>query len=94
MAKRSKGGFFKKQEPHSAVKAQIVADYFGAWARIVDKIQGRVLYLDFFCGPGRYEDGSESTPILVLKKIVSNPKLRTKVVTFFGDKDKEAVARL
>lgn len=91
---RRKKVFFEKQEPHSAAKSAIVADYFAAWAKILAKSNSRILYLDFFSGPGKYDDGSESTPLLVLRKIVDSPDLSAKVITIFGDKEPENAARL
>lgn len=91
---RRRKHFFASQESHSEVKSKIASDYFGVWARILTKYNPRVLYLDFFCGPGQYEDGSESTPLLVLRKVLENPDLHDKAVTFFGDQDKEATERL
>jgi three-Cys-motif partner protein len=66
-------GFFTKQSAHSRLKSEIVADYVVPWASIVwphVKRRGkkRLLYLDFFSGPGRFDDGAESTPLLVLNK--------------------------
>jgi len=36
---------------------------------------GKLAYIDLFAGPGRYEDGSASTPLMVLEKAVANPKV-------------------
>lgn len=91
---RRKRAFFTTQEPHSAVKSIIASDYFGAWSKILTKVNPRVLYLDFFCGPGKFDDGSESTPLLVMKRILESPSLHDKAVTYFGDQDKDATARL
>lgn len=86
--------FFGSQEPHSAIKAAIVAAYFPTWATILGKTQSRVLYLDFFCGPGKYDDDSESTPLLILRKAIDTAGLGNKVVTIFGDRNAKAVDRL
>jgi three-Cys-motif partner protein len=63
--------FFKESKDQSRVKAEIVAKYFWAWAKVVipaTKRQGagKVAYIDLFAGPGRYKDGAKSTPLLVL----------------------------
>jgi three-Cys-motif partner protein len=93
--KRRKKKFFAVREPHSAVKAEIASEYFPVYAKIlIGSGRPRILYLDFFCGPGKYEDDSESTPLLVLRKIIEAPELRERVVTFFGDQDKDATKNL
>jgi uncharacterized Ntn-hydrolase superfamily protein len=47
-----------------------------------------------FCGPGRYEDNTESTPLLVLKEAIKNSKIRDRFVSIFTDKDKDHIERL
>jgi three-Cys-motif partner protein len=51
-------------------------------------------YADLFAGRGRFEDGSESTPILIVHKAVNDPTLRTALKIFFNDKDAGEVAAL
>ena len=91
---KKKRGFFDIQEAHSKIKAQILEQYVPIWANILRKKQGRVLYIDLFCGPGLYGDGSPSTPLLVLNKIITKPELHSAVVTYFNDADKANVEKL
>jgi three-Cys-motif partner protein len=81
--------FFEERSEASEVKAQIVDKYFRAWAGIVAPRarSGRIAYIDLFAGPGRYKDGSESVPLLVLKNALKDPGLTAKLVTVFNDKD-------
>ncbi len=82
-------GFFAEARDNSKVKAAIVSKYFDVWAKIIvpwaKKSSGRVAYIDLFAGPGRYEDSTISTPLLVLQKAVANPDLRQMLVTQFND---------
>jgi hypothetical protein len=41
MPSRRKKAFCNRQEPHSAVKATIVLDYFGTWAKIPQPLSRR-----------------------------------------------------
>ena len=50
--------------------------------------------MDLFAGPGKYEDGTESTPLLILRKAIENPEICERLVVIFIDKDKEAVETL
>jgi three-Cys-motif partner protein len=47
----------------------------------------RIAFIDLFAGPGRYGDGSPSTPLLVLTKAIANEDLRERLVTVFNDKN-------
>jgi three-Cys-motif partner protein len=83
--------FFDETREQSAIKAQIVADYFWVWANIVGRtVKGRgdtVAYIDLFAGPGRYKDGSASTPLLVLQKAIDDAELAQMLVSVFNDRD-------
>ena len=86
--------FFQEQREQSIIKARIVSKYFSTWASIILATQKRypqhaqrMAYIDLFAGPGRYDDQSKSTPLLVLETILSNPDLSSRMVTLFNDKD-------
>jgi three-Cys-motif partner protein len=90
--------FFDESEEQSAIKTAIVSKYFMAWAQViipsVEKRSNRIAYIDLFCGPGRYKDGTESTPIQILQVAARHPKLSQMLVTLFNDLDHENVASL
>ena len=81
--------FFNEQTDQSAVKAAIVSKYFWAWAKVIipsaKKHSNKLAYIDLFAGPGRYEDGSMSTPLLILKQAIEDPDMREMLLTFFND---------
>src|SRR5262249_4841875 len=85
--KKKKRKFFSKQTEQSRVKAQIIAKYFPVWARVVGSQAGKIAYIDLYAGRGRYDDGRESTPLLVLKHAIENPVVSQILVTIFNDKD-------
>ena len=90
--------FFEESREQSQVKATIVAKYFWAWAKVVlptaKKQGGRIAYIDLFAGPGRYKDGTNSTPIKVLETAIADAELRESLVTLFNDKDAENASSL
>ncbi|MHC2536981.1 three-Cys-motif partner protein TcmP [Bradyrhizobium diazoefficiens] len=97
MAKKPE--FFEDQKAQSRVKSTIVVKYFKAWAKIMaGQVQGakdpRLAYIDLFCGPGKYEDGAVSTPLLIVEHVIGTPELRDKVIAVFNDADKERTAEL
>ena len=86
--------FFSDPREQSLVKSEIVAKYFGAWAKVIipvaKKYHGnKIAYIDLFAGPGRYEDDTKSTPLLVLEKAIDDPNLSQMLVTIFNDKIRE-----
>ena len=83
--------FFDEREDQSEVKARIVTKYFYVWAKIIaPRARGqRIGYIDLFAGPGRYKDGSASTPLTVLEQAIADPALRDTLVTMFNDEDPE-----
>src|SRR5271154_245467 len=94
----SNGEFFQEQQEHSLIKALIVKKYFWSWANVMlAKAQtDRICYIDLFAGPGRYQGGAKSTPLLVLETVIQdkNPRMRDRLVTVFNDKDEANVRSL
>ena len=91
--------FFAESREPSRVKAEIVAKYFFAWAKVVvpaTRGQGinKIAYIDLFAGPGRYDDGAKSTPLLVLERAAADPVLSKMLVSLFNDRDPGSVGAL
>lgn len=55
---------------------------------------GTIGYLDLFAGPGLYKDGTESTPITILRKAIADTRLRSSLVAAFSDKTKRFATQL
>ena len=92
-------GFFDEYREQSRVKSEIVSKYFWAWAKVIVptiKSRGgnRIAYIDLFAGPGRYDDGTRSTPLRVLWRAVQDPELRDMLISIFNDKDPDNVRLL
>ncbi len=92
-----KNDFFGEQREQSLVKTTIISKYFWVWAKVIistvkKKLDGKIAYIDLFAGPGRYEIGTASTPLLVLKQAINDDDMRKFLVAIFNDKD-EANAR-
>jgi three-Cys-motif partner protein len=90
--------FFEEREDQSEVKARIVAKYFAAWANVilpsVIRHDSRLAYVDLYAGPGRYKDGSASTPLMVLEKAISDSKLSKYLVALFNDVNSQNTSTL
>jgi three-Cys-motif partner protein len=81
--------FFDESTEQSQIKAKIVSDYFFAWAKVITHVQrsDRIAYIDLFAGPGRYKDGTMSTPLLILEGGIRDPIIAQRLVTLFNDGD-------
>lgn len=90
--------FFDEQLEQSRIKTAIVSKYFWSWANVilptVKKRDGILAYIDLFAGPGRYEDGTKSTPLLILEQAIADSEMRKRLVTLFNDRDTNNVQAL
>jgi three-Cys-motif partner protein len=90
--------FFSSPEQQSIVKTELVTKYFGAWSKMMlsrsKNLNASIAYIDLFSGPGRFNDGSDSTPLWVLKNAIEDPKLQSRLRTIFNDQDASSVERL
>ncbi|MFH0300202.1 three-Cys-motif partner protein TcmP [Bradyrhizobium sp. 31Argb] len=90
--------FFDERTDQSEVKARIVQKYFYAWAKVIipsAKLRDKkIAYIDLYAGPGRYKDGSASTPLMILERAVEDPDLKSMLVTLFNDADKNHTSSL
>ncbi len=85
--------FFNESKEQSRIKSEIVSKYLWAWSKAIiptaKKKHGRIAYVDLFAGPGRYNDGTKSTPLLVIEKAINDPEMSNMLVTIFSDGDQE-----
>jgi len=91
--------FFDEPLAQSLVKARIVAKYFSGWSRVMmctrrHQTNKTIGFYDLFAGTGSYEDGSKSTPLLILENALASPELSQHLVTIFNDKEQSTCTRL
>ena len=90
--------FFDAPTEASLKKHRIVSKYFGGWANIVlpqtKAREGKLKYIDLFCGPGQYRDGTRSTPLLILDHVIKTPALRETIQLIFNDENTDFMAEL
>jgi three-Cys-motif partner protein len=90
--KRDAKDFFDEMTEQSEVKVEIVRKYFRVWAKIIAKQvikrgQSEIRYVDLFAGPGRYRDGSPSTPILILESALRDREVSQLLAAKFNDEN-------
>lgn len=87
--------FFEKQTDASNVKSRIVSKYFEAWANVIlSQNVNKVVYLDLYSGPGRYDDGTPSTPVMVYDRAIQSPKIYNKLQMILNDQNKDFIDKL
>lgn len=86
--------FFDEQSEQSQIKAAIVTDYFWQWAGFMvgqqkkfPQFGGKLQYIDLFAGPGRYENGAKSTPLMILERAAQDREISARLCAVFNDKD-------
>lgn len=84
-------------EPHSVGKHLVLKSYLDAWLPKLGRWSGRIVFVDGFCGPGRYEGGEPGSPIVALDAYTSHTGrllIGAKVFFLFGDEDQGRLAHL
>jgi three-Cys-motif partner protein len=90
--------FFDVPTEASLKKHRIVSKYYGGWGNIVLPMararEGKLMYVSLFCGPGKYKDGTRSTPLLILDHTINTPALRDTVQLVFNDENADFIEEL
>lgn len=58
-------GFFKGKRPWSKIKDQILSQYMPPYLAKVAKLGKPIILIDAFAGPGKFEDGSVGSPLII-----------------------------
>ena len=70
-------------EPHTQAKHTILRHYLQAWLPIMSSLtakwasdgRGRLVLVDGFAGPGRYDTGDEGSPLIMLKAFIEHTQI-------------------
>lgn len=90
-----KDRFYETPSPASLVKQVIVLKYFGGWKNVLKTWRVPILgYMDLYSGPGRYNDNTFSTPLLILQEALKDSYLCDHLAAVFNDRDRELAERL
>ena len=88
-------GFWKAPSPHTRAKHTILKQYLQAWFPIMATTNARIIYVDGFCGRGKYENGDLGSPLIALNVALNCPvPLKSKLVFRFIDNDLEEIEKL
>lgn len=89
--------FFVEQTEKSFIKSAIVHNFFRIYLRIINShFNKKMYYIDLFSGPGKYENGSDSTPMYILDAIQSydNGELLNRIQCVFNEADTNLYKKL
>lgn len=77
-------------EPHTQAKHEILTRYLDAWFPILASWNTKVLFIDGFAGPGRYEDGEPGSPLLAIDAASKRQNMlkNSTVMFLFNESDK------
>ena len=79
-------------DPHTLAKHEILRRYLQCWFPILNTYHGRIIYVDGFCGPGRYSKGESGSPIIALEVATTHRKaLGGELVFWFIDERQTAL---
>src|SRR2546425_7543157 len=82
-------------DAHTRAKHEILRRYLQAWFPILATHHGRVIYVDGFSGPGRYEAGEPGSPLIALQVAIDHKdRLRGEVIFLFVDTRRDRVEHL
>lgn len=70
-------------DPHTTAKHEILRRYLEAWFPILGTYHDRIVYIDGFCGPGRYKNGEAGSPVIALDVAATHRKSMTGEIAFW-----------
>ncbi len=104
MGKKEQDNFFDELYEHSQAKLSLLKNYAIKWMRKVTlgTFQKRCAIIDTFAGTGFYEDGSDGSPIILIREALNyyeqsqkNPNINfNKIILAFIEKDKTNFLKL
>ena len=82
-------------DEHTKAKHAILRAYLAAWFPILGSRYPRVVYVDGFCGPGRYTGGELGSPLIALEVATGfRDRLPAKVLFLFTDERTDRIEHL
>ncbi|MFE2565262.1 three-Cys-motif partner protein TcmP [Streptomyces mirabilis] len=79
-------------DPHTKAKHDLLKSYLGGWFPVLSTYNGRIVFLDGFAGPGRYQSGEPGSPLIALDTLLSHSyfdKMKCEFLFFFCESKKD-----
>ncbi|MGB8348363.1 MAG: three-Cys-motif partner protein TcmP [Ktedonobacteraceae bacterium] len=77
-------------DDHTRAKHEILRLYLRAWLPIMATYNGRIIYLDGFAGPGKYQGGEDGSPFIAIDTFLNHTHAQirnTEVLFLFIEQD-------
>jgi three-Cys-motif partner protein len=82
-------------DPHTRAKHEILGRYLAAWFPILSTYHSRIVYIDGFAGPGRYEKAEKGSPLIALDVAVNHRhEIAGEVVFWFIEEREDRIEQL
>ena len=84
-----------KRSPHTEGKHLVLEHYLNAWFAILgrDTLARRILFVDGFAGPGRYEGGEEGSPVVAMRVLAEHSAARGSTLCALAECPYGAIAK-
>lgn len=79
--------FFRGKRPWSKIKDRVLGQYMPPYLAKVAKLDRQIILVDAFAGPGKFEDGSAGSPLIICQ--AAEQRVRDKYLAIFVNRDKE-----
>lgn len=79
--------FFQRPQAAAVLKHGILSRYATVFSVMAGTRTGRVLFFDAYAGPGRYEDGSEGSPLRIMRTATRTAAWGRQVECIFTEAD-------
>ncbi len=81
--------FFKEKKPWSKYKDFILDYYLTPYIAKVKNLKRPILIIDCCAGPGKFEDGTDGSPLIIMKHIVESRKNGIDIKGLFLEKERK-----
>lgn len=81
--------FFKEKKPWSKYKDFILDYYLTPYIAKVKNLRRPILIIDCCAGPGKFEDGTDGSPLIITKHIVESRNNRIDIKGLFLEKERK-----
>lgn len=86
--------FFKEKKPWSKYKDFILDYYLTPYIAKVKNLKHPILIIDFCAGPGKFEDGTDGSPLIITKHIVESRNNGIDIKGLFLEKERKYFKKL
>lgn len=86
--------FFRRKKPWSRYKDLILSYYLHPYLTKVKRLKKPIAVIDCFAGAGRYEDGTEGSPLIIANELNNFHKQNIEVLGVFIEADAQLFQRL